>query len=88
MKWRVRWLRTPLGDLASIWMASSDRAAVTAAAAEIDRLLGLDPEQQGESRPGGRRIMFEMPLGVFFRVFPDQSLVEVVHVWKTKKRTK
>src|SRR5262249_51266959 len=69
-------------ELAELWMNSPDRNAVTLAADRIDQALKTDPEQEGESRPDGRRILLVVPLGVLFRVLPDDRLVRVLQVWR------
>jgi len=68
MNYLVRWTRAAREQLAASWLAHPDRAAVTAAAHRIDVLLARDPESQGEERPPNRRILFESPLVVIYRV--------------------
>ena len=82
MKYTVIWTRLAEGQLAAIWVAASDRRAVTAAANKIDTLLSSDPDSQGESRPRGRRILLEAPLGVIFRVRHSDQTVFVLEVWR------
>lgn len=81
---RVDWSPTAQRRLASVWVAatSAERREITKAAHEIDRVLGSDPLQAGESRPKGRRVLFVAPLGVTFRVLPQRSLVRVLLVWR------
>ncbi len=67
-------------ELADVWLRSQDRGRITRAA--IDRRLLTNPEMEGESRPNNRRIMFETPLAVIFRIITQQSLVQVIHVWE------
>lgn len=85
MQFRVLWLSATENVLASLWMDESMRADVTRAANEIDRRLRRDPDQEGESRPGGRRILFETPLAVTYKVFPRENLVVVSDVWQFTK---
>jgi len=80
--WNVLWLPDAEQELAAAWLQAANRLAVTQAALAIDQALALDPENLGESRPAGRRIAFVPPLGLRFRVLRDQSLVEVLHVWR------
>jgi hypothetical protein len=83
MKWTVVYLPDGEQELASLWLDPLSRADVTDAANRIDRMLQRDPENVGESREeAGQRILFVAPLGVLFRVKPEDRLVEVVHVWK------
>ena len=83
MKWTVTWVPPAETELAALWLDGSIRGAVTEAARRIDRALRADPAIQGESRDEGLRVMFEPPLGVSFRVLPDERLVQVLDVWLT-----
>ncbi|HVL12842.1 MAG TPA: hypothetical protein VM529_09760 [Gemmata sp.] len=80
MNFRVVWTRAARDQLASVWLAHPDRAGVTAAAHRIDGLLGRDPAGQGEERPNDRRIMFESPLVVIYRIDAANNKVVVSHV--------
>src|SRR5450759_4456139 len=71
-------------ELAALWMDAANRTAVTWAAHEIDGLLRHNPKEQGESRSLGRRVFFVRPLGVFFRVYSSDRVVQVQHVWRFK----
>ncbi len=82
MIWTVVWLESAERELSTIWLDAEDRSLVAAAANAIDRALGRQPEQQGESREGGRRILLRPPLGVTFEVNPDDRLVRVLEVWR------
>jgi hypothetical protein len=82
--WRLRWKKGTLGDLAALWTEadSPTRQAITHATHVLEQLLRNNPEDVGESRPRGRRIMFVPPLGILFRVRPEQSKVQIVQVWR------
>jgi hypothetical protein len=82
MTYVVDWLEDAENEFASLWLQSSDRQAITTASNVLDQRLRLDPENEGESRPQGRRILFCKPLGIYFRVLRDQRLVQVLHVWE------
>ena len=82
MNYSVIWLPNAEQELADLWLNSSDRGAITRAAAVIDQLLERAPETEGESRPNGRRILFASPLAVIYRIDPDQHQVSVLHVWQ------
>lgn len=84
MNYTVIWKPEADRRLADIWLNAADRAAVTAAAHQIDQKLRRDPENEGESRDKGRRIQLVAPLGVLYRVAPDDRLVNVVAVWAYK----
>jgi hypothetical protein len=81
---RVRWKQAAINELASLWMNADaeQRRAITQATDLIDRQLQVDPEIQGESRPRNRRILFATPLGILFRVDPQQKLVRVLQIWR------
>ena len=78
----VRWERRALDELIGIWTAagSSGRAAVTAATVLLEQRLRSDAANEGESRPGRRRITFVPPLAVTFRVEPDGQTVSVLQI--------
>lgn len=66
-------------DLAAVWLAAPDRAAVTAASHEMERRLGTDPLAFGESRGSGvSRVAAVPPLVVWFEVVEDDERV-IVH---------
>jgi hypothetical protein len=81
MKYTVIWVPDAEQELAAIWIAAADRDAVTAAAHQVDQDLRRDPDTQGESRPEGRRIVLEHPLGVLFTIQPQDRIVYVLTVW-------
>jgi hypothetical protein len=82
VNYTVVWLPDAESELAAIWVASAQQAAVTRAAAELDRRLAANSPAEGESRPNGRRITFEPPLAVIFRVYPATATVTVTRVWE------
>jgi hypothetical protein len=80
MEWTVVWLPDAEAELAERWLASNDRQQITLAADQIDQQLRYNPESIGESRTSGRRILIVPPLAVFYRVLPDDRIVQVSHV--------
>jgi len=80
MKFTVIWKPKSERGLASIWLTADDRAAVTAAANEIDRLLRSRPLAVGESRSGNIRVLVIPPLAVHYEVLEDDCLVNVMTV--------
>ena len=84
MKLHIEWLQSALDELSKIWTEapSSVRKAITAASHDIDKHLPNRPDEQGESRPDGRRIAFFPPLGITYRVEVQSSVVIVIHVWR------
>jgi hypothetical protein len=87
MRWTVVWIPSADQKLARLWLRALDRDAVRKSAFEIDKLLKTKPETAGESRPFGQRIVHVEPLGVRFKVSPDDRLVQVVDVWWYPKRS-
>jgi len=86
MKYTVLWVRRAESKLAQIWNEAADRTAVTHAANSVDKVLGNDPENCGESRPDGQRIHIVSPLAVTFRVEIDDRIVRVVDVWRFRRQ--
>jgi hypothetical protein len=81
MKYTVVWLPDAEQELAALWLDPASRADVTDASDRIDRMLRRDPERWGESRSDDQSVLFVAPLGVLFRIKPEDCLVEIVHVW-------
>lgn len=77
MNYKVVWTKAAKEQLAEVWLNHHDRNGVTAAAYRIDVLLARDPENQGEERPPHRRIMFESPLVVIYRIDKQTNTVIV-----------
>ncbi len=90
MKYEIQWLQSALDELARAWTAapSQVRKEITQASYEIDAQLIMNPDDQGESRPNGRRIAFFLPLGLIYRVDSQNAVVTVLHVWRFRKRAK
>lgn len=82
---RVQWKHQALNQLTGIWLKATDQNAITVASHAIDQLLAQDPENQGESRPNRRRVMYASPLGVRYRVYPDRGLVRVLACWQIRQ---
>jgi plasmid stabilization system protein ParE len=80
MKYTVVWKQKAEDQLVDIWMASNDRENVSAATLEVDRVLKSDPELQGESRDGFRRVTFIPPLVVAFRIDENDRTVTILSV--------
>lgn len=82
MRYTVVWERSALGELANLWMAADSvvRAQISAATAELDRTLAIQPEIQGESRANGRRIVIAAPLVATFMILPPDRQVKVLAV--------
>lgn len=86
MKFSVVWQQVAEEQLARLWESSRDRAALTAAADNIERVLQSYPDRAGEERDYGDRVLFEGPLGVVFRPLIEDRMVQVLSVWDTTPR--
>lgn len=78
--YRVIWRRAALNRLANIWSKASDPQAVLDASFRISLRIRQDPRSVGESRQGDLRLIFDDPLGVLFRVDPNNRDVIVINV--------
>jgi hypothetical protein len=87
---QVDWLQIALDELTDLWTRadSIQRQAITAASPLLEQRLKIDPANEGESRPGGRRITFVPPLAVRFQIEADGQTVTVLHVRLFGRRKK
>jgi len=81
MRYTVSWLPGAESELARLWLDEPIRGHIELAANEIDRCLSVNPESEGESRDGNRRILFISPLVVTFKVDQQNRMVQVREVW-------
>jgi hypothetical protein len=79
-RYTVEWLPGAEDELADIWIAASDRPAITAAEAAITRLLARDPINHGIQLSEGLRKLEMAPLTVFYSVDAARNAVEVSNV--------
>lgn len=79
MKFTVTWNPQAEAELAQIWLQPLDRNAVTNAAADIERILTFNPQEQGEDYYGDR-ILIAGPLAVVYTVSEPDRIVQVVQV--------
>lgn len=86
MTYMVIWLRRALDQLATMWMKADSklRKSITQASHQIDQDLKVNPEDQGESRPDGRRIHFVQPLAILFEV--RQGAVRILYAWDARRK--
>jgi hypothetical protein len=80
MIYSVEWTEDTLAVLAVLWMQASDRQAVTAAQAAIDRLLATDPHGAASAVSEGLYALEVPPLKVHFEISQAQNAVTVVSV--------
>ena len=76
MTYRVSWNEVATEGLQRIYDASLDQEGVLNTVTRIGLELSAQPEQAGESREAGTRILFKHPLVVWFRI--DERMREVV----------
>lgn len=62
MTYRVVWHRNALRQLARIWSATAQRTSIARAANFIERLLMIDPGNEGTPLRRGMRRLFVTPL--------------------------
>lgn len=79
-RFTVVWLKSVHVDVGEIWLASSDRNAITAASAEIDRELAVNAEQKGEPLSEGLRVFDSGPLRAVFSIDSANRIVEVSRI--------
>lgn len=87
---QVEWLQIALDELTDFWAQadSTQRENITAASHALEQRLQRDPANEGESRPGGRRITFIPPLAVRFQIEADGRTVTILHVRLFGRRKK
>ncbi len=88
MKHTVVWSQEAEKELATLWTRARDRGVISKAANEIDQRLRSHPDEEGESRSLGVRILLVPPLGVTYIVSSQDRFVRVVHVWRFETRYK
>jgi hypothetical protein len=88
VNYRVIWDDRAFRRLVKEWTAAGRPQSGIDAFDAIEEMLRTDAQEKGESRDRGRRIAFAPPLGVIFRVHPDQREVRVIDAWFTAGRSK
>jgi len=83
MRFTVTWLPAADARLAALWMQAPDQREFTEAADRIDRALRNDPERK--SVPLGKfRTYGDDPVAVLFHVDPDDRMVRVIDVRRSR----
>jgi hypothetical protein len=78
MKFTVVWHTEARSELASIWLAAGDRAAISQAANQIDSSLRFSPRSQARPAGDGLGVLTVGPLEVLFSVSNADRLVKIV----------
>ena len=89
MNWNIIWLDGPLNQLAeatAVTWGTPANAAIIRAMARVEQRLETDPTEAGESRPGHRRIVVELPLTIEIEVHEEQRTVVVTRIRYTPRR--
>ena len=86
-KFTVIWSQEALDEITVTWVAAESelRKAILDAWHKVDEILADDPANVGESRESDRRIFFEYPLSVVFKVEMGTATVRLLQVWTHKK---
>jgi hypothetical protein len=87
MRYTVTWAKAAEQVLATLWNDATNRKAISVAANAIDKLLLNDPDQAGESREDGTRILLVPPLGVLYSLSKMDRTVSVLTVWKFNQKS-
>lgn len=85
MNYTVDWLKEALDQLAAVWVAASDRDAVSSASHELEQVIGRRPLGFGEARASSVvRVAYHPPLGIEFEIIEDDKRVRVLRVWAVR----
>ena len=82
--WHVVWDAEAEDQLARIWLNSTNRAAITAAQAQADRLLSDDPSVYGRYLSEGLYALDVPPLVLNFTM--DATARSVEAMWARERR--
>jgi hypothetical protein len=81
VKYRVSWNPDAFRELVRAWNAANQPEAGIRAFDEIERILSVDADRQGESRPGNRRILIVSPIGVTFYADAETCEATILDAW-------
>jgi hypothetical protein len=81
MSFILLWLPAAEQELRTLLSDPDSRDSVVRAADALEQDLGRDAAGLGESRPKGRRVHFEPPLGTY-RVDSRNRIERILHVWR------
>jgi hypothetical protein len=82
MSYTVDWSEAALDELAAVWTAAVDQAAVTASSHNLDQNLARDPYAVGFARNAPvNRTATDWPLGIDYEIVEDDKKVRVLRVW-------
>ena len=80
----VVWTNQALDELADIWVGATPelRDRIEASVRRLGRQLQENPAALGESRDDNRRVAFDPPVAIIYRVDTAGRSVLVTHVWR------
>jgi hypothetical protein len=85
--WRRRLVEVDLaGFVVTAMERDDDVEDITAAMNEIDRLLGSNPENFGESRDDFERVLIVSPLAIDYEIHQEERIVYVLRARYTPRR--
>ena len=81
--------RTALVPLTTTWESADAtlREAILQASRRVDEQLQSAPQEQGESREEGTRILFQAPLAVTYEIDEAKKLVRILRAWAYRRAT-
>lgn len=79
-RYQVVWGDSVIDDLARFWMKTSEKQAITDAAAMIDEQLAVDASTKGEPLSEELRALTAGLLRAYFVVHEDDRIVVVTYV--------
>ncbi len=79
-RFTVVWYPFPEDELLRLWLAATDRQAITDAANEIDRQLATAPDTIGNAVRDDLRELVVNPLRVLYQISEPDRLVKVTHI--------
>ena len=84
----VVWSDDALERVVQLWAgADTDiRVAINAAMHRIDKRLGDDPVNAGESRDADKSVCLEFPLGVLYKIDAQKKEIHIGKVWTYRRR--
>ena len=86
MTYSIRWSRRATNELADVWLNNpADRDQIVQATATADHVLAENPEDEGESRDEGKRVMFLSPLVIYYSVDSARQIVRVLEIRGTRR---
>jgi hypothetical protein len=86
--YQVLWHPDAFEELSALLADVDDdaRAAILDGVRELGDRLRVDALNEGETRPDGRRIAFELPLVAIYRIDRRSASALILHAWLARRR--